>query len=164
MASFSNGEITLIAAVVSAAISGVVSILTARYVVKHGPNYEEQIDGLNEKFEAFHETYARAQENILKQQAELADGEEARYQARAREIEAAKWKPVASIVNVNEGQEHVNKLAINAFEKFRPIEASIHASNGAKLGDLPGGTRGIPRDPVVGALVHIPHNRLVQLS
>jgi hypothetical protein len=39
MASFSNGEITLIAAVVSATISGVVSILTGRYVVKHGDNW-----------------------------------------------------------------------------------------------------------------------------
>ena len=58
--SLTNRQVTVIAAIlsglISAVIAAVVSIFTTRYTLKHGPNYEEQIDGLNEKFEGFHQT------------------------------------------------------------------------------------------------------------
>lgn len=47
------------------------SIFVARYAIKHGPNYEEQIDGLDEKFEGLHETIgklAETQEKLRLQQ------------------------------------------------------------------------------------------------
>jgi hypothetical protein len=166
--SLSSGELALLAAVVGGVLPAIVAIITAiittRYTIKHGPNYAEQIEGLDEKFEAFHQTFARTQDDLIKQQAEFAKREEDRYQAKAKEIEAGKWKPIAEIITANERQEHVNKLAINAIEKFRVLTASIHTITGAKLGDLPGGVPGIEREAAVGTLLYIPYNRLVQLS
>lgn len=52
---------------------GAVSIFTTKYRIKPGPNYEDRIDGLKEKFEAFHETVgplARTQEEFRKLAAE----------------------------------------------------------------------------------------------
>lgn len=137
MASFSNGEITVIAAFVSAAISGIVSLITTRYTIKHGPNYQEEIEGLNEKFEAFHETYARTQADILKQQAELAEREETRYQEQERKAEAARWKPTVRIECTVDNQRHINKLILKANDAFKLLEVNILEPKGAKITEVP---------------------------
>jgi TolA-binding protein len=94
--SFTNGEITLIAASVSAGISAAVAILTTP--IKHGPNYEEQIEGLHETIGSL----ARTQEELRQQQAERDKREEKRYDDQERKAEAARWRPTATIESILE--------------------------------------------------------------
>jgi TRAP-type C4-dicarboxylate transport system permease small subunit len=54
--SLSNAEITLVASLLSAVVAAIVSILTTRYTLKHGPNYEEQIKGIRETIGALAQT------------------------------------------------------------------------------------------------------------
>ena len=141
--SFSNGEITLIAAVASAGISGAVSFFTARYVIKHGPNYEQQIktvndtiDDLNQNLDSLHETIgalAGTQEELRKQQAEQAQREEGRYEAQEKKEEAARWKPTARIESKIDGLQIVNKLILKSSQRFFLLEVSLLSQTGAQL-------------------------------
>jgi hypothetical protein len=143
----------------SAIIAAVVSILTTRYTLKHGPNYAEQINGLHDTIGSL----ARTQEELRKQQAEQAQREDARYAAEVRRIEAAKWKPIANIINVNEGREHVNKLSIGSTDDFRVIEVSLLSESGAKVYEFPFNL-GLFSKPVRGQNIPIPHSALNQAA
>jgi hypothetical protein len=150
--SLSNGEITLIASLLSALIAATVSFLTTRYTLKHGPNYEKQMEGLRETIGSL----ARTQEELRKQQAEQAERDRERY-------EAAQWRPTASIINVDEGREHVNKLSLVSTDKFRLLEVSLLSDTGAKVHEFPVQMNAFS-DPVVAQNVPIPHSVLVQLA
>lgn len=119
-------------AVFGAIVGGIVSIVTTRYVLKHGPNYEAQIEGLQDSMGSL----ARTQEELRKQQAEQAKREEERYETATKQAEAARWKPSAGIITANEGTQHVNKLALSSPEKFKVIEAALLSLTGAKVQDI----------------------------
>jgi hypothetical protein len=120
--------VALLLSLVSAFVAAVVSVLTTRYTLKHGPNYTAQINGLHDTIESL----AKTQEELRKQQAEQAEREGARHEAELKRLEGAKWKPEAKIIAVNEGQEHVNKLSIVSVGKFRLINVSLLSETGAK--------------------------------
>lgn len=128
----SNREITLLAAIVSAVVSGIVSIFTTRYSLKHGPNYEGQIEGLHETIGSL----ARTQEELRKQQAEQAHQESERYAAQEQRAEAERWKPGAVIEGKVEGNEFTNKLILKSTDSFRILEVSLVSVSGAKIDDL----------------------------
>lgn len=155
----SNGEITIIASLLSALIAAGVAILTTRYTLKHGPNYEEQIKGLRETIGSL----ARTQEELRKLQVEQAKRENERYEAQLKRSEAAQWKPTARIINVNEGQEHVNKLSIESIDTFRLLDVSILSTTGAKVHQCPLQASAFG-DGVVGQNVPIPHSALAKLA
>jgi hypothetical protein len=129
--SFSNREITLLAAIVSALIAAAVSALTTRYTIKHGPSYKEQIDGLRETIGSL----ARTQEEHRKQQAEQARLDSERYEAQEKKAEAQRRKPAAKIASRAEGFGQVNYLQLTSSVKFALIEASLLTLSGGKIDD-----------------------------
>lgn len=160
MGPFSNGEITLIAAVVSAGISGALSILTTRWAIKHGPNYEDQIEGLDEKFEGLHETIgklAQTQEEFRKQHAEQAADDKRRFEAEEARAEQARWRPMVHISSVVEGNQQVNKLVLKSQRQFCLLEVSLLSPSGAKIFDYP---MNKPLGCSTGFLVPITHESL----
>jgi hypothetical protein len=141
---FSNGEMTLIASLAGVAlggvIGGVVAIFTTRYLVKHGPNYGEQIDALQEQFEGLHETFGRltqTQEDFRLQQAERDQREEQRHENREKKEEAARWKPDVHISSRGEDNRQVNKLVLKSNRQFCLLEVGLIAPSGAKVFDYP---------------------------
>ncbi len=133
--SLSNVQVTLLAAVVSALLSAliaaIVSIFTARYAIKHGPNYDEQIEGLHETIGSL----AKTQEELRKQQAEQAQWEAQRYEAQEKKAEAQRWKPTAKIVPKTEGNVLTNYLHLQSSVEFAVIEASLLTKTGGKIDD-----------------------------
>lgn len=133
--SLSNGEITLIAALVSALVSAgiaaVVSILTTRYTIKHGPNYEEQMEAMHETIGSL----ATTQEELRKQQANQAQREEQRYKEQEKKADALRWKPTAKIVSRTEGNVQTNFLQLQSSIDFALLEASLLAPSGGKIHD-----------------------------
>ncbi len=131
--SLSNGETTLIVALLSAGISAGVSLLTARYIIKHGPNYEEQIDSLHETIG----TLARTQEELRKQQAEQAENEQNRHELQEKRAEAARWKPKVWIISKVENNDQVNILRLESSEEFALLRVSLCVEGGAVIHDYP---------------------------
>lgn len=137
LGSFSNGEMTLIAALAGAAlggiIGGVVSIFTTRYIVKHGPNYDEQIEGLHETIGRL----AKTQEDLRLQQEEQAKEERELRVAQERKAEEARWKPQVEIVSSSDGIKQCNRLSLRSNRRFFLIEVSLLSQSGAKIFEYP---------------------------
>ncbi len=131
--SLSNGEITVLASVVSALIAAGVSILTTRYTLRHGPNYKEQIDSIHKTIDAL----AKTQEELRKQQANQAAEEKRRYEDGERRAEQARWKPEVKISSTTEGNQWVNKLVLKSNRAFSLLEVSLVSLEGAKMFDYP---------------------------
>jgi len=72
-------------------------------------------------------------ETIVKE--ELRQAETARRHADEERVEAARWKPSASIVSLVEGQEQVNKLNLKSHMEFALLEAALLSTSGVKLHD-----------------------------
>jgi len=150
--------IAIIASLVSALVAAVVSILTTRYTLKHGPDYSGQIRGLHDTIQSL----AKTQEDLRQQQAEQAKREEERHKAQLKRLEAANWKPHAEIISVNEGLEHVNKLSIISADKFRVISVSLLSETGAKVHDIL--KNDLTAEVVSAKNIKIPHPALNQLA
>jgi hypothetical protein len=67
----------------------------------------------------------------------LRQAEATRQQADDEKVEAARWKPSASIASMVEGQEQVNKLNLTSHLEFALVEASLLSPTGVKLHDYP---------------------------
>lgn len=126
-------ESTLLDGIVGAVIAAVVSILTTRYTLRHGPNYEGQIKGLQEAMGSL----ARTQEEFRLQQVERDRREDQRHEVREKREEAARWKPMATIECKLDGREYVNRLVVKSSDSFRLLEVSLISPTGAKLLDYP---------------------------
>jgi hypothetical protein len=148
------GTLSTIAAAVIAAI---VSVLTTRYIVKHGPNYDARFKQMHETLEAL----ARTQDELKQQQAKTAEAEKERHLIAERKAEAARWKPSAGSISLIEGNQQVNKLSIQSPEQFVLVEAYLLSDSGARLHDYQVlGTFG----PSVGLNVIISHESLLKIA
>ena len=150
--------IAIVSSLVSALVAAIISIFTTRHTLKHGPNYSEQIRRLQDTIQSL----AKTQEDLRKQQAEQAKREEERHEEELRRLEAANWKPQAKIISVNEGLEHVNKLSIVSFDKFRVIDVSLLSETGAKVYEIL--ENNLTGEAIVGKNIKIPHTALTQLA
>jgi hypothetical protein len=150
--------IAIVASLVSAFVAAIVSVLTTRYTLKHGPDYSQQIRGLQDTIQSLGKT----QEDLRKQQGEQAKREEERHEAELRRLEAANWKPQAKIISVNEGLEHVNKLSILSSDKFRVIDVSLLSETGAKVHEIL--QNDLTAEAVVAKNIKIPQTALNQLA
>lgn len=101
--------------------------------MKHGPNYEEQIEGLHETIGAL----AKTQEDFRQQHLRATEDEKERLAAEEKKAEAARWEPTATIERKVEGQQYMNKLILKSPQSFRLLEVSLLSSKGAKLLDYP---------------------------
>jgi hypothetical protein len=79
---------------------------------------------------------------------------------QGRIAEAAQWKPRASMIAVNEGQEHVNKLSIMSVGQFILREVYLLSDSGARVYKFPQ-TWGCP---CVAINVAVPHRALTELA
>lgn len=148
----------IVASLVSALVAAIVSVLTTRYTLKHGPDYSQQIRGLQHTIQSL----AKTQEDLRQQQAEQAKREEERHKAQLKRLEAANWKPHAEIISVNEGLEHVNKLSIISTDKFRVISVSLLSDTGAKVHQIL--KNDLTAEVVSAQNIKIPHSALNQLA
>jgi hypothetical protein len=129
MVTLSTTEIAILVTIPSAIIAAVVSVLTTRYTVKHGPNYSGQITDIHASLAAL----AKTQDELKHLHASaLAQGAERLVLEDAR-AEAARWKPTAKILSKVEGNEQVNILRIEASEEFALLEVSLLGPGGAKV-------------------------------
>jgi hypothetical protein len=153
-------EATLIGGIGGAALGaifgGVTSIFTTRYLAKHGPNYSAQIDSTNDALAAL----AATQEEMRKQHATAFESDKEHREKQGRIAEAAQWKPRASMIAVNEGQEHVNKLSIMSVGQFILREVYLLSDSGARVYKFPQ-TWGCP---CVAINVAVPHRALTELA
>jgi len=135
--SLSNGQVTvfaaLISALVSALIAATVSIFTTRYTLRHGPNYEEQIQGLHKTIGKLAET----QEGFRMQHAAQAEEANKRQAEAERRADAERWKPVATIESKIEGTQHVNRLVLKSHDSFQLLEVSLLSTGNVKLEAYP---------------------------
>ena len=120
-----------LATVAAAVIAAIVSVLTTRYIVKHGPNYDARFKQMHETLEAL----ARTQDELKQQQAKTAEAENERHLIAERKAEAARWKPSAQIISLVEGNQQVNKLSIQSAQTFILVEAYLLSESGARLHD-----------------------------
>jgi hypothetical protein len=136
-------------------IAAIVSVLTTRYIVKHGPNYDARFKQMHETLEAL----ARTQDELKQQQAKTAEAENERHLI-AEQKAAARWKPSAGIISLIEGNRQVNKLSIQSPEQFVLVEAYL-LSDRARLHDYQVlGKYG----PSVGLNVIISHESLLKIA
>ena len=70
-----------LATLAAAVIAAIVSVLTTRYIVKHGPNYDARFKQMHETLEAL----ARTQDELKQQQAKTAEAENERQLTRRAE-------------------------------------------------------------------------------
>lgn len=126
-------EASLIGAFGGAALGAVVgagvSFLVARYTLHHGPNYQSQIQGINDALGSLaktQEAFRQQHENF--EQIERREREEERIRA-----EAALWKPKVKITSAVEGNEQVNKLILQASQEFCLNEVALISASGTKL-------------------------------
>ena len=148
MAPLTPNEAVILAAIAGAVIapllSIVTSILTTRYTLKHGPNYERQIDDLhhtfqqqigtmNESLNALSET----QGELLRQQGAFEEAAALRRAADTERQEAARWKPEGRLQSAYEGSELKNELILKSPQEFTVLEVGLMSSTGAKLADVP---------------------------
>jgi hypothetical protein len=146
-----------LATIAAALIAAVVSVLTTRYIVKHGPNYDARFKQMHETLEAL----ARTQDELKQQQAKTAEAENERHLIAERKAEAARWKPSAGIVSLIENNQQVNKLSILSPDKFVLLEAYLLSESGARLHDYQVlGKHG----PCVGLNVIISHESLLKIA
>jgi hypothetical protein len=146
-----------LATLVAAVIAAVVAVLTTRYIVKHGPNYNARFRQMHETLEAL----ARTQDELKQQQAQAVEAERERRQLEERKAEAENWKTTARIISLIEGNQQVNKLSIQSPDQFVLIEAYLLSDSGARLHDYQVlGKYG----PSVGLNVIISHESLLKIA
>jgi hypothetical protein len=126
VAALTPNEATITTTLLGGLVGGVVSFWTARYIVNHGPNYQQQINDMRTTLDAL----ARTQENFRQDEKE-------RHVEAERRAEAGRWKPRARIVWNLQGDEQVNKLLLESPEEFSIIEASLVSPSGANLHAYP---------------------------
>lgn len=130
-------EATIAGAVLGAALGalfgGIVSFLTARYTLKHGPNYEKQITNIHHEFHAL----AKTQEDMRLQMVEDSKAEQERHVTQERKAEAARWKPAAKILSSVQGSEQANVLRLDSSRQFALTAASLISPSGANLYEYP---------------------------
>lgn len=135
--SLSNGQVTLFAALISALVSALiaaaVSIFATRYALRHGPNYEERIVGLQDTIGKL----AATQEEFRRQHAAQAEEAKVRLAEADRKAEAARWRPTATLDSKIAGKRYVNTLVLKSFDAFRLLGVSLFTSSGAKLEEYP---------------------------
>jgi hypothetical protein len=131
--SLSNGEITLIASILSALIAAVVSVLTTRYTLRHGPNYEKEIKGIRETIGEL----AAAQNRLVEQQTEQATEDRRRFETAEKKAEQSRWKPEITLLSVVDGNQQANKLVLKSIRSFCLLEVSLISSSGAKIFEYP---------------------------
>jgi hypothetical protein len=146
-----------LATLAAAVIAAIVSVLTTRYIVKHGPNYDARFRQMHETLEAL----ARTQDELKQQQAKTAQAESERHLIAERKAEAARWKTTAKIISLIEGNEQVNKLSVQSPDQFMLLEAYLLSDSGARLHDYQVlGKYG----PSVGLNVIIGHESLLKIA
>jgi hypothetical protein len=123
----------IVASLSAAIVSAIVSFLTARYIVKHGPDYGKQVSGIHETLAALTKT----QEEMRKQQALMFEADQQRHAVAEQRAESLRWKPKAQIVSKVEGSEQVNTLHIQSPQNFSLMEACLCSESGAKLHEYP---------------------------
>ncbi|MCL5263491.1 MAG: hypothetical protein M1568_04415 [Acidobacteria bacterium] len=136
-------EATLAGAVLGAILGGVVSFITARYILKHSANYAPQIADIHKSIEALTKT----QEELRQQNAHALEVEEQRYIETERKAEAARWKPIVRIISRTEGKVQNNALRLESPQEFAIIQVSLISPGKVRLHDyqVPGakfGARG----------------------
>jgi hypothetical protein len=122
-----------VATVLAPLLSIIVSILTTRYTLKHGPNYENQIIDLNKSLSAISETQAK----LLSQQAASEKAAEQRRLAQDQREELARWKPEAKLLSNCEGTELKNELILKSSANIRVLEVALLSATGARLAEIP---------------------------
>jgi len=129
--SLTPNEATIAGGLAGAALGAVASIFTTRYLVKHGPNYGEQITNIHGTLAALAET----QENLRQQMARTAADEKERHVAVEKRAEAARWKPEVRIETKVDGDKQANTLILKSAQSFALTEAALISPSGAKLFD-----------------------------
>ena len=117
-------EATLLGAFGAVAISALVAWRVAVYTVKHGPDYQKQLNEMNAKFERL----SVAQEGIL------AHHQQAAEEGRARE-EAQRWRPQMSVKG--DSSTRANTLTIFANKHFSIEGVRLATQSGAVASDIP---------------------------
>lgn len=150
-------QATIVAALLSAVISALVAVFTSRYLIKHGANYQKQIEDLRASLESI----AQTQEGLRLQQEKAAEEERLRHEVAEKRKEAARWKPQIDIRSVAQGNQQINTLNFKSERSFYLREVSLLAPNGAKVFDYP-----MNKQPVAstGFSVPVTHESLIQLS
>ena len=158
MMALTPNEATIAGAVLGAGLGaifgGLISYVTVRYTLKHGPNYGEQISDIHREFHALAET----QENMRLQMVKDSKAEQERHITRERKAEAARWKPTAKILSAIQGSEQANVLRLESPKQFALTAASLISPSGAKLYDYP--VNG-PKVYSSGCSVALPHQSLL---
>jgi hypothetical protein len=147
----------VLGAILGAGFGAIVSFLTARYILKHGPNYGEQISNIHREFHSL----ARTQEEMRLQMVEDSKAETERHLSQERRAEAARWKPTARIISNIQGTEQVNTLRLESPKDFSLTEAYLVSPGGAKLYDYP--VNG-PKVFSTGCGVVLVHNSLLMIA
>lgn len=78
-------------AALGAAMGGVVSFLIAKYVIRHGPNYEDKIQSVYEVLASL----AKTQEALREQHERFAITERNQLKLEQKKAAAILWKPKA---------------------------------------------------------------------
>ena len=109
----------------SAVIAAVVSWLITRQMLKHSPDYQQQLNELRTQMGRI----GTAQEGMLDHQKELAAEEQNRR-------EAAQWRPVVELRS--DKQKMTNSLYVAANKHFRVATIRLKNSSGAVVATLQG--------------------------
>jgi hypothetical protein len=112
----------VLGAVLGALFGGVVSFLTARYAIKHGPDYGPQITDIHAALASL----AQTQEDLRQDQANAAEIE-------GQRAEAATWRPRATIVSATEGSQQTNTFHVHSIQSFALTEACLVSTTGVKM-------------------------------
>jgi hypothetical protein len=143
-----GNEATLLGAFGAVAISAVVAWRVAVYTVKHGPDYQRQLNEMNDKFGRL----SAAQEGILAHHRQTAEDERARQ-------EVVRWKPRMSITG--DPSTRSNKLTIFANKHFRIGNLRLATQSGAAVADIPAP---VPDGTLVKAAeIDVPHDAILKL-
>src|SRR5579863_10454953 len=104
MIDLTANEATIVGALAGAALGGIVAILTTNYLVKHGPNYQEQIGNLHKILSEL----AKTQDELKQQHADALSFQRERHIFEEKRAVAARWKPSARVISKVEGNQQVN--------------------------------------------------------
>ncbi len=114
-------------------MGGVVSFLIAKYVIRHGPNYEDKIQSVYEVLASL----AKTQEALREQHERFAITEKSQREVEEKKAAAIRWKPAARVTSEIEGSEQVNKLILQSKQEFCVNEVALISSTGTKLHEYP---------------------------
>jgi hypothetical protein len=150
-------QATIVAALLSAVISALVAIFTSRYVIKHGANYQKQIEDLRSSLDSI----AQTQEGLRIQHEKAADEQKLRHELAERRKEAARWRPEVTICSVVQGNQQANTLNLKSAQSFLLRGVSLLTSNGVTVFEYP-----MNKQPVssTGFSVPVTHESLVQIA